>query len=359
MSSSDFDAFDSPNFPPIATVGIEIDINWADIVRPTSLRAFKAHKDMCPNVATLRLFPGITAATVRAFLSPPVQGVVLETFGAGNAPQRADLMTALKEACDRGVVIVAISQCAKGSVSDAYETGRALQAVGVASGGDMTTECALAKLAYLLSKSDRISIAQIHSLMQAPLRGELTLPVSSSITSPPVTGPLTNDINSPEAFGNLLNHIARLSVSSLVPSLRVVSPPAPHHHAPVDPHHLHQEGHGASNRPKPAHSLTLLGSTVALSKSARETTSSWMSTASETASAEAALYPFLVHLAVARDDVETLNFCLGRQSPESAADTGTSAVQSPVVAVEGEIGGGVESFPISNNTNRNLVKGGI
>jgi lysophospholipase len=94
-------------------------------------------------IATLRLFPGITVATVKAFLSPPVQGVVLETFGAGNAPQRADLMNALKEACDRGVVIVAISQCAKGTVSDAYETGRTLQAVGVASGGDMTTEVRL------------------------------------------------------------------------------------------------------------------------------------------------------------------------------------------------------------------------
>jgi lysophospholipase len=68
---------------------------------------------------------------------------VLETFGAGNAPQRADLMEALKEACDRGVVIVAVSQCAKGSVSDAYQTGRTLQAVGVASGGDMTTEVSL------------------------------------------------------------------------------------------------------------------------------------------------------------------------------------------------------------------------
>lgn len=95
------------------------------------------------NVATLRLFPGITAAIVRAFLTPPVKGVVLETFGAGNAPQRNDLMTALKEACDSGVVIVAISQCAKGSVSAAYEAGRTLLNAGVVSGGDMTPEVSL------------------------------------------------------------------------------------------------------------------------------------------------------------------------------------------------------------------------
>ena len=92
------------------------------------------------NTASLRLFPGITAAAVRAFCQEPVQGVVLETFGAGNAPHRADLTSALKEACDRGVVIVAISQCNKGSVSDAYETGRRLLQAGVIPGGDMTAE---------------------------------------------------------------------------------------------------------------------------------------------------------------------------------------------------------------------------
>lgn len=91
-------------------------------------------------LATLRLFPGITAATIRAFLMPPIRGVILETYGAGNAPQRADLMSSLKEACERGAVIVAISQCAKGSVSDAYETGRTLLQSGVVPGGDMTPE---------------------------------------------------------------------------------------------------------------------------------------------------------------------------------------------------------------------------
>jgi lysophospholipase len=65
---------------------------------------------------------------------------VLETFGAGNAPQRADIAEALKDACDRGVIIVAISQCTKGLVSDAYESGRALLQLGIVPGGDMTPE---------------------------------------------------------------------------------------------------------------------------------------------------------------------------------------------------------------------------
>ena len=90
--------------------------------------------------ATLRLFPGITAATFKAFLAPPVRGVILETFGAGNAPQRPELMTALREACDRGVVVVSISQCAKGAVSSVYATGQSLISAGVVPGGDMTPE---------------------------------------------------------------------------------------------------------------------------------------------------------------------------------------------------------------------------
>ena len=104
-------------------------------------------------VAALRLFPGITAATVRGFLSPPTRGLILETFGAGNAPQRADFISALQEACERGVVIVAISQCSKGSVSAHYETGRGLLNIGVVSGVDMTPEVC-APLNIVMKKLD-------------------------------------------------------------------------------------------------------------------------------------------------------------------------------------------------------------
>jgi lysophospholipase len=76
----------------------------------------------------------VTAATLRTFFTPPIRGVVLETFGAGNAPQRKDIMEVIQAACARGVVVVAISQCTKGSVSDAYETGRSLLATGVIPG---------------------------------------------------------------------------------------------------------------------------------------------------------------------------------------------------------------------------------
>lgn len=136
---------------------------------------------MNPNVTCLRLFPGITEATVRAILSPAVEGVVLETFGAGNAPDnRPDLLLAIKEATDRGCVIVNISQCRQGIVSDLYATGKALTRAGVVPGMDMTTECALTKLSYLLGMTE-LPKDEIRLLVGQNLRGELTRPTFQHI----------------------------------------------------------------------------------------------------------------------------------------------------------------------------------
>ncbi|KZT71420.1 asparaginase-domain-containing protein [Daedalea quercina L-15889] len=203
FSSYDLNAFASPNFPPLVNVGIDIVVNWSDMIRQTGLRRFRSHK----RPSTLRLFPGIPASTVRAFLAPPTQGVVLETYGAGNAPQRSDLIGALKEACDRGVVIVSISQCAKGTVSDAYETGRSLLSAGVVSGGDMTPECALTKLSYLLSKPE-LSLPAVRSSVGTPLRGELTRPASAIASA--ISEPKGIDSNL-ESISGVLSHVVRLS----------------------------------------------------------------------------------------------------------------------------------------------------
>lgn len=111
VNAIDFSAFDSPNLRPLVTISINIDVSWPDVWKPSSIHRFKAHKIMQPSVATLRLFPSITEETVRAFLSPPICGVVLETYGSGNAPSnRPELLEIFKEACDRGVVIVNCSQ---------------------------------------------------------------------------------------------------------------------------------------------------------------------------------------------------------------------------------------------------------
>ncbi|EGF99792.1 uncharacterized protein MELLADRAFT_40047, partial [Melampsora larici-populina 98AG31] len=176
FSSVEFDAFKSFNLEPLVKVGCNVEVRWDLVNKPIDRQAFKVHNAMCGNVAVLRIFPSISPASVRAFLQPPLQGIVLETFGAGNAPKKLELLQAFKEASDRGVVIVNVTQCTKGTVSsDIYETGRALAANGIVSGRDMTTECALAKLGYLLSKPG-LSIEVIRELIGQPLRGELTPP---------------------------------------------------------------------------------------------------------------------------------------------------------------------------------------
>ncbi|KAG1749467.1 asparaginase-domain-containing protein [Suillus lakei] len=282
-SSYDLNAFHSPNFPPLVNVGIDIVVNWNDVLRQTSLRRFRAYKEMSPHVATLRLFPGMTGATARAFLVPPTRGIVLETFGAGNASQRPDVLAAFKDACDGGVVIVAISQCVKGSVSGDYETGQTLIQAGVVPGGDMTPECALTKLSYLLAKPE-LTAAEVRSLISLPLRGELTPPVSSLPAAPS-----SDDVNTD--LSGLLSQFVRLSSSA-----RKTDIPQ-----------------------------------VVIGEEAQDAAAPWSRTAAERASTEAALLPFLVHLAVARDDIEGLEFCLASAGTASCSGVteGTTEVVVP------------------------------
>ncbi|GAA98674.1 uncharacterized protein L969DRAFT_95101 [Mixia osmundae IAM 14324] len=178
-SSFDFAAFSSPNLAPLAEVGINFDVAWDLVTKPAAdSKPFNAHTLFSSDVATLRIFPGIKPQIVKAFLAPPVRGIVLETYGAGNAPQSDALLDVFRAAADRGVVIVNVTQCSRGMVSPVYVSGQALAAAGVTSGYDMTTECALAKLGYLLSKPE-LTPAQVRKLVEVPLRGELTVPPAS------------------------------------------------------------------------------------------------------------------------------------------------------------------------------------
>ncbi|KAG8748770.1 hypothetical protein FRC12_013781, partial [Ceratobasidium sp. 428] len=291
VSSFDLNAFASPNFPPLVNVGIDIVVNWSEVIRSNSMQRFRAHKNMCANVATLRLFPGITVPIIRAFLAPPLQGVVLETFGSGNAPQNPGLLEALREACARDVIIVAISQCAKGSVSEAYDTARTLIKCGVVPGGDMTPECALAKLAYLLSKTD-LTPARVRKLLSVPLRGEITLP-------PPLTRPTTTALDSVQ---DLLGEIIRLSQ----PSIAVNGPEA------AEP--------DATN------------------------TAPWSTTAAHAGATESALIPFLMHLAVSRDDPASVT--AAALHPQHPPNTSGISASTPTTEQSYQFAQGAPNAPL-------------
>ncbi|EMP28052.1 60 kDa lysophospholipase, partial [Chelonia mydas] len=112
---------------------------------------------------------------VKAFLHAPMEGIVLETYGTGNAPNnREDLLEELRKATERKVVILNCTQCLRGSVAAVYATGQTLTAVGVIPGGDMTPEAALAKLSYTLSKS-HLSWEEKKEMLSENLRGEMTV----------------------------------------------------------------------------------------------------------------------------------------------------------------------------------------
>ncbi|KAL1460557.1 hypothetical protein WDU94_012534 [Cyamophila willieti] len=178
-STHEFDAFISPNCLPLVQVGIEIDVDRSAIFRPYTIDSFKIAKDLDKNVGILRIFPDITYATVKSFLDPPMNGVILQTYGSGNFPSnRTDLLQLLKSANERGVIIVNCSQCSRGTTSNIYETGMILTNCGVLTGFDMTPEAALTKLSYVLSKADW-SLEKKKEIMLTNIRGELTSEKSS------------------------------------------------------------------------------------------------------------------------------------------------------------------------------------
>lgn len=169
-----FAAFDSGNLPALATVGVGIDVR-TELVRAAGKGIPKAmNLTSQPTVAAVRIFPGLQASMLKTMIAAPLAGLVLETYGAGNAPTRDHaLLDVLTEATARGVVVVNASQCHGGRVRQGlYQTSSSLTRAGVVSGHDMTPEAALTKLYCLLASG--LSPAEVRVRMEQDLAGELT-----------------------------------------------------------------------------------------------------------------------------------------------------------------------------------------
>lgn len=175
INAENFNAFRSFNYPPLARVGIHIKYEPHLIHRSDANQPLKPHYLFDTNVVILTLFPGIQESMINSVLHVEgLKAVVLKTFGSGNAPQKPWFIRQLKEATERGILIINITQCQSGAVEmERYETGIRLLEAGVISGYDSTPECAITKLMFLLGHG--LSNEEIREKMNSCMIGEISL----------------------------------------------------------------------------------------------------------------------------------------------------------------------------------------
>lgn len=174
LNAENFNAFFSGNFPALAEVGVHVKYNYNYIHKPNNKKLI-VHKTLDTNVAILKLFPGISINTIQAILNTPqLRAVILETFGAGNAPTDPWFINLLEDAIKKGIIIINVTQCKEGAVEiGKYETSVGLGKIGVIGGYDITTESAITKLMYLIGDGHKNE--SIIKLLNTSIRGEITI----------------------------------------------------------------------------------------------------------------------------------------------------------------------------------------
>ena len=170
VNTEHFEAFESPNYPILGEAGVNI--KYRSILQKKGNQELVVHKNYSDDVAILKLFPGIKLTTIETIIKS-AKGIVIESFGAGNASTNPKFTVLLSKAMYEGKIIINISQCLHGeAVRGQYETNEPFEKAGVICGKDMTTEAAITKLMFLLGQG--LSNEEIKTQLQKDLRGEIS-----------------------------------------------------------------------------------------------------------------------------------------------------------------------------------------
>lgn len=173
VNAEHFQAFASPNYPPLVQSGVHLAVNQSALWKRPPGRKMKLHKSLEDQITLVKLYPGINKGMLEHIFSrEDLRGIVLETYGSGNAPTEDWFVDLLKKTLARGVVIVNVTQCTGGSVAmGQYETSSQLKKIGLVSGKDITTEAAVAKMMYLLARN--LSPKVFKTIFETSIRGEM------------------------------------------------------------------------------------------------------------------------------------------------------------------------------------------
>ena len=175
INAESFDAFQSFNYPPLAEIGIHIHYNYGAIDYSPRTEKVSASTEMNTHIAILKIFPGIRPELLESVIQTPgLKGLILETYGSGNAPTDAIFLNKIQQACEKGIIIYNVTQCQGGTVEmGRYETSTALINAGVTSGYDITTEAAVCKMMYVLGQQKDAN--ETKKSLNSALKGEITV----------------------------------------------------------------------------------------------------------------------------------------------------------------------------------------